>query len=659
MSELEQGTQDAKQDVKEDKLTNDKTKSQDANIDRYSRSSRGDRYDDRRSRYSDRRHDSYRRDDRYDDRGSRKRSRPHDDDDYDDQDDYDEYDARERERRRQRQEHQPRVTKKATIAPEQLTPAQQLEKYKSTGIYMPPHKLKQLKQTVTDQKSDDYQRLYWDTLKKSINGIVNKVNAANIKNIIPELFNENLIRGRGLFVRSIMKAQAASPEQFTRVYAALICVVNSSMPEIGQLALIRLIVSFRRAYRRNDKAKCISTCMFMAHLVNQQVASEVLAGEILGLLLSTPTDDSVEMSVSLIKACGASLLNNAPKILHAVFERLRSVLHEGTIDKRIQYMIEALFAIRKTEFNQHPSITQELDLIEEQDRITHELELDDDTLDAQDRLDYYHFDEEFEQNEKTYHVVKNKILGNDDDDDQQEEEEEEEEDDDQGASSLANDASSSQIQASTEAQSAEMKKTIYLTIMSSMSHEETVHKLIKNGLVQQGKEMELCSMIIECCAQERTYIRYYGLVSAQLCKLQRSFQDTFAECFKLQYDTIHRLETNRSRNVAKLFGHLFVVDAITWSVFETVHINGQETSSSSRIFIKILFQEMCEQLGQDKLVQKLMHDDYMKPYYKNMFPCDNAKNTAYAINFWTSIELGRLTDEMRSVLKSIPKVQSY
>lgn len=46
----------------------------------------------------------------------------------------------------------------------------------------------------------------WENLRKSINGIVNKVNVSNISNIVMELFNENLIRGRGLLIKSIMKA---------------------------------------------------------------------------------------------------------------------------------------------------------------------------------------------------------------------------------------------------------------------------------------------------------------------------------------------------------------------------------------------------------------------------------------------------------------------
>ena len=56
----------------------------------------------------------------------------------------------------------------------------------------------------------------------------------------------------GIFCRSVMKAQMASPN-FSHVYAALISVINTKMPEIGELILKRLIVTFRRAYKRNIK----------------------------------------------------------------------------------------------------------------------------------------------------------------------------------------------------------------------------------------------------------------------------------------------------------------------------------------------------------------------------------------------------------------------
>jgi pre-mRNA-splicing factor CWC22 len=120
------------------------------------------------------------------------------------------------------------------------------------GAYIPPHRLRQMQQSIKDTSSEEYQRITWEALKKSINGLINKVNTSNVKMIIPELFGENLVRGRGLYCRSMMKAQQASLP-FTPVYAAVTAVVNTKLPAVGALLLTRLVLQFRRAFRRNDK----------------------------------------------------------------------------------------------------------------------------------------------------------------------------------------------------------------------------------------------------------------------------------------------------------------------------------------------------------------------------------------------------------------------
>lgn len=67
-------------------------------------------------------------------------------------------------------------------------------------------------------------------------------------------------------------------------------------------------------------------------------------------------------------------------------------------------------------------------------------------------------------------------------------------------------------------------------------------------------------------------------------------QATFEDCFAKQYTIIHRLETNKLRNVAKLFAHLLAADAISWGVLSAIRLTEDDTTSSSRIFIKYLFQ---------------------------------------------------------------------
>ena len=111
-----------------------------------------------------------------------------------------------------------------------------------------------------------------------------------------------------------------------------------------------------------------------------QIAHEVLSLEILTLLLENPTDDSAEVAITFLKEVGQKLSEVSPRGIHAIFERLRHVLHEVVgLDKRTQYMIEVMFQVRKDGFKDNPSVAEELDLVEEDDQFTHMITLDDAT----------------------------------------------------------------------------------------------------------------------------------------------------------------------------------------------------------------------------------------------------------------------------------------
>ncbi|XP_040375429.1 pre-mRNA-splicing factor CWC22 homolog [Rosa chinensis] len=107
-------------------------------------------------------------------------------------------------------------------------------------------------------------------------------------------------------------------------------------------------------------------------------------------------------------------------------------------------------------------------------------------------------------------------------------------------------------------------------------------------------EMELCVMLLECCSQERTTRIHYSLGTA-------------------------------------------------------------DTTSSSRIFIKTLFQELSEHLG-IRLLNERLTDPAMQDSFKSIFPRDNPKNTRFAINFFTSIGLAGITENLREYLKRMPRL---
>ncbi|EDQ88994.1 uncharacterized protein MONBRDRAFT_32571 [Monosiga brevicollis MX1] len=527
------------------------------------------------------------------------------------------------------------------------------------GAYIPPARLRMMQAELKDKNSKEFQRMAWQSLKKSINGLINKVNVPNIQQIVVDLLGANLVRGRGLFARACMKAQAASTT-FTHVYAALVAIINTKFPQLGMLILKRLVLQFRKSYRRNDKQVCLNTAKFIAHLVNQQVAHEILALEVMVLLLEKATDDSVEVAIAFLKECGQYLTDVAPRALHNIFERLRSILHEGEVEKRSQYMIEVMFAVRKDGFKDNPIIPEGLDLVEEADQITHTVSLDEE-INPETGLDVFKYDPDYELNEERYKEIKAEILGDSDSDGDDEEgsDEEESSDEEQAAPPPQHtgpggrDQERVRIEDMTETNLIALRRTIYLTLKSSLNFEEAVHKLMKMTF-RPGQEGEIANMVIECCAQERSYIKFFGLLAQRFCELNRDFQDKFVEVFAEQYETVHRLETNKLRQEAKLFAHLFFSDAIPWTALSVIHLNERDTTSSSRIFIKELFLEISQFMGLKRLLDRL-RDPSLRRAFEGLFPLNDPRDTRFAINFFTTIGLGALTDDMRTHLKNAPK----
>lgn len=85
---------------------------------------------------------------------------------------------------------------------------------------------------------------------------------------------------------------------------------------------------------------------------------------------------------------------------------------------------------------------------------------------------------------------------------------------------------------------------------------------------------------------------------------------------------MHRLEINKLRNGAKFFGHLLYTEAIDWSCLSIIRITEEDTTASSRIFIKILFLDLSENLGLEKLCAKL-RDETVVPHLEGVFPRDS------------------------------------
>ena len=192
--------------------------------------------------------------------------------------------------------------------------------------------------------------------------------------------------------------------------------------------------------------------------------------------------------------------------------------------------------------------------------------------------------------------------------------------------------------------------------MSSASLEECIDKL-ENVNFPPGHEMKLVGMLIDYCSQERTFLQNYGLLSAHFCQQEARWKTAFSQSFVEQYSkTFQTYKLRELRNVAKLFSYLFCTDTVSWSVFSVVSLTENTTTSTSRLFLKILLQDMSKNMCPLEMKMRFETNDREKQkWFQGLLPTHSRKNTRYAIHFLQSIGLHALTKNLQESLKPVAK----
>ena len=110
------------------------------------------------------------------------------------------------------------------------------------------------------------------------------------------------------------------------------------------------------------------------------------------------------MAIRVTKIAGRCLEEASPRGVDAVMERTRGLLHEGGMEKSVQFELEDLFGARERGFED--AVGEELDLVEEDKQITFDMGLDNEFPDAT-RLDVFRAEEpDYGENARAWVEIK-------------------------------------------------------------------------------------------------------------------------------------------------------------------------------------------------------------------------------------------------------------
>ncbi|EKF29037.1 hypothetical protein MOQ_007195 [Trypanosoma cruzi marinkellei] len=557
--------------------------------------------------------------------------------------------------------------------------------------YVPPHRKREV-HDVDDGKttgndggkttSEALQRESWQALSRSITGIINRVSGENVHLSATELFRENIIRGRGLLCRSLMRAQLADPD-LSDVFASLVSRVNKEFSVIGLLLVKRLVVQWWRLHRRRDwvALRCVSRFLAWLYIFNV-VSVDVIYQIILAHLTAEKRcDDDVDQAAALFRDTFRAMSQRDVAEFHAhVLTPIRDLLAMDDdafrLSARAQTLLEAcLREVQEWERVKHTVsiVSPQLLLVEPCEQKCHEVDLDDAAkMNAEEQLDRFVFDADYDAHEDAYETARCAVLGDDWETElleqvaaAEEEEEAEEEKDEEKKGTMTREEEARGQERSTQGKQSSMdatkqvvdererqiRKDVYMAMRSSVRADEVVHKILKS--MPSQTERSVCFMVIEGCCEESIYKRIYGMVAERLCKSNVKFQIFFTEAFQTRYEHAEDLVEKQIEYTCKIYSHLLRTDSLPWHrCLSVLDIIGSDMSQ--RLMIQWLLQGMVEALGMRAVQERLEKDKELRSSTVKLFPVDaNEEGLERAVNLFEAMGLGELGAGVRAQLEKV------
>eukprot|EP00102_Acyrthosiphon_pisum_P008719 XP_003245730.1 PREDICTED: pre-mRNA-splicing factor CWC22 homolog [Acyrthosiphon pisum] len=480
-----------------------------------------------------------------------------------------------------------------------------------------------------DQFSLSEQRRYWIDLHNSIKSAIEKLNHGNIRSTSRKLIKLNIIRGKGLLCRSIMESQSHSPN-FTNIYATLVSFINHDFPNVAELLLVRCICVFTDAYKCEEENKYVPPVLFIAHLVQNNVARDCrLILEIIQILIKTPNLHSIGLVDNILKVCGEKLNSNPQNDLDLkyTFDKLQNISQDKHIDESVQCLARTILLTYKN----HQKDEQQL-LVDLHKQYVHSV-IFDHALDPQYEIDDFVYDLDFKYTEIIYKTISREILkskrkryhfSNYDTDEMADDEDECETETDM--LTLSNRLAK--------------KKIICMIVNSNLLPSEIALELMAIKM-KPGQEIVLCMEYLECCFEHSdVYNKHFADIIQSCCTINTLMVESLELIFRLIVNVVNQGEINSLKNLAKLFAQLLSSNSISWNVFSAVRMADIGNSYSGEAYFTELFKSLILLMGRDAVKERIL-DPSLQQSFAGLFPLNDGEyyNYSYCHFFFAEIDL--------------------
>jgi len=489
----------------------------------------------------------------------------------------------------------------------------------------------------------------WQKYKNRIESVFSEDQMAkSLEDAVSELFHSYIPWTWAIVARKAYNFSGGLKEEPLYV-ATILSAVNYKMPQTVRKIILYALYRFDKAIKEEDNNEVKRSVLFLVACYRQKIIHVTLMSSII-VILFRQKRRYFQLIISIMWLIAPLINDDSKSDLTLLFQELHRY-SESEFSNQIfnltKWRREGWVSYTGPDRHTYSRVPIRFHLIEDSELKTiDDIDIDEDTPNEDLTLPYLDpYDlEKFNQFHDEYKNDLKMLV-----------EEEEEEPDSTSTIPLPNSSieleNKDVIQKSLqEKEIYECKREVYLTIVSSGTCGEAAHKMIKM-LEKKGEQYR--SVIMEMCidyiSNEISFDRTNGVMIQMMVGADQYFLPIIEEYFIKEYSNSHKYDTRKIHSLASLYSFLFANNVISWRLFGAIRLTLEETSSSHRVFIRSLLEELAKEMSNQGLLRKMNEPDVLE-YTKNLFLSDTLEHAEFVSEFFSAIKLDFLCERVRNEL---------
>lgn len=434
-------------------------------------------------------------------------------------------------------------------------------------------------------------------LRRQIQGLLNRLSEANFSSILSEV--EKLYRGHPRqhvstvlldLLLGLLSDPTSLQDTFIILHAGFIAAVfKVSGSDFGAQAIERIYDEFfanfdSKADSDGRGKKCTNLTSLLAELYNFQVISSNMIYDFARLFLNKLSEINTELLLRIVRTAGPQLRQDDPSSLKDIVIQLQRVVartEEQSLSVRTKFMIETMndlknnrmkTGIAASAINSEHTVRMKQILKSLNQRIVRTSEpLRFGLKDLQDKDKRgkwwlvgasYRIDTGDESFQEHLSPIGANALD--------------------GGSGRNGEAGDLEQLAKDQRMNTDVRRSIFIAIMSSSDSNDAYVRLIKLGL-KKSQQLEIPKVLVHCAGAEKVYNPFYTILSKRICrdkKLKMALQFSLWDLFKRMGEADEGAEGDEDEsadgkldlrsivNLARMFGVLIAEDGLSLGVLK-------------------------------------------------------------------------------------------